>query len=64
MSDKFSFIPFQDQVLPVKDNGNASIADVLENHRIVSNSGTNNFFKVSVASSLAVESRCVREISR
>ena len=56
MSDKFGFIPLQNQIIPNKDDRNPSMADVLKTHKIVSNSGTYNFLdcQIQVPSQLNV----------
>ena len=43
MSDKFGFIPLQDQIMPSQDHRNPSMTDVLKMHEIISNSDTYNF---------------------
>ena len=48
MSDKFGFIPLQNQILPNKDHRNPSMPDVLKTHKIISNSGTYNFLDCQI----------------
>ena len=48
MSDKFGFIPLQNQILPSKDHRNPSMTDVLKTHRIISNLGTYNFLESQI----------------
>ena len=47
-SDKFGFIPLQNQILPNKDHINPSMPDVLKTHKIISNSGTYNFLDCQI----------------
>ena len=48
MSDKFGFIPLQDQIIPSQDHGNPSMTDVLKMHEIISNSDTYNFLDCQI----------------
>ena len=43
MSDKFGYIPLQDQTIPSEDNRKASMTDALKMHEIISKSNTYNF---------------------
>ena len=48
MSDKFGYIPLQDQTIPSHDHRNASMADVLKMHETISNWDTYNFLDCQI----------------
>ena len=48
MSDKFGYITLQDQTIPSEDRREASMADVLKMHEIISNSDTYNFLDCQI----------------
>ena len=48
MSDKFGYIPLQDQIIPDKDHKRGSTTDVLKMHDIISKSETYNFLHCQI----------------
>ena len=48
MSDKFRYIPLQDQTIPSEDNRKASMTDALKMHEIISKSNTYNFIDCQI----------------
>ena len=48
MSDKFSFIPLQDQIIPSHNHKNPSMSDVLKMHEIIRDSDTCNFLDCQI----------------
>ena len=48
MSDKFGFIPLQDQIIPRQNHKNPSMSDVLKMHEIIRNSDTCNFLDCQI----------------
>ena len=48
MSDKFGYIPLQEQIIPSRDHRNTSVNDVLKMHNIISESDTYNFLQCQI----------------
>ena len=48
MSDKFGYIPLQDQIVPDRDITKAGITDVIKIHKLVSKSETYNFLQCQI----------------
>ena len=48
MSDKFGYIPLQEQILPNRDQRNTSVDNVLKMHDIISESNTYNFLQCQI----------------
>ena len=48
MSDKFGYIPLQDQIIPDRDHKRGSTTDVLKMHEIISKSETYNFLQCQI----------------